>query len=47
MKLEEAITILLNIARNPITNEHSDDDVLIASDVVEDFFVNNVFDDEE
>ena len=45
MKLEEAVQILLALARNPITNEVDDDDALHASDVVEDFFVNNVFED--
>jgi hypothetical protein len=44
MKLEEAIEIILDIARHPLTNNHSDDDALEASNVVEDFFVNNVFD---
>ena len=47
MKLEEAIEIVLDIARHPITNEHTDDDALEATNVVEDFFVNNVFKDEE
>ena len=45
MKIEEAIQTLLSIARNPMTNDVSDDDALHASDVVEDFFVNNVFED--
>jgi hypothetical protein len=45
MKLEQAIEMLLAIARNPMTNDVSDEDALHASNVVEDFFVNNVFDD--
>ena len=45
MKLEEAIEMILAIARNPMTNDVSDDDALYASNVVEDFFVNNVFED--
>ena len=45
MKIEEAVQILLAVARHPVTNEVDDDDALHASDVVEDFFVNNVFDD--
>ena len=44
MKLEEAIEIILDIARHPITHNHSDEDTLEAANVVEDFFVNNVFD---
>ena len=44
MKLEEAIEIVLDIARHPLTNNHKDDDALEASNVIEDFFVNNVFD---
>lgn len=44
MKLEKAIEIVLDIARHPLTNEHKDEDALEATNVVEDFFVNNVFD---
>ena len=44
MKLEQAIEIVLDIARHPLTNNHSDGDAIEASNVVEDFFINNVFD---
>ena len=47
MKLEEEIEIVLDVARHPLTNNHSDDDALEATNVVEDFFVNNVFEDED
>ena len=47
IKLEEAIEIVLDIARHPLTNDHKDDDALEASNVIEDFFVNNVFKDED
>tara|TARA_B100000214_G_scaffold363823_1_gene329742 strand:- start:146 stop:301 length:156 start_codon:yes stop_codon:yes gene_type:complete len=47
MKLEEAIEIVLEIARCPLTNGYKDDDALLAIGVVEDFFVNNVFQDED
>ena len=47
IKLEEAIEIVLDIARHPLTNDYNDDDVLEATNVVEDFFVNNVFEDED
>ena len=44
MKLEEAIEIILDIARNPLTNDHTNAEALEAANVIEDFFVNNVFD---
>ena len=47
IKLEKAVEIVLDIARHPLTNDHKDDDVLEAVNIVEDFFVNNVFEDEE
>lgn len=42
MKLEEAIELVLKVAKRHA--ETYDQDVLEASNVVEDFFVNNVFD---
>ena len=38
MKLEEAVEMLLAIARNPLTNEVSDEDAIHACEVVENFF---------
>jgi len=40
MKLEKAIEIILDYARAPGGNQ----DVADAADIVEDFFVNNVWD---
>ena len=44
MKLAEAIEIVLDVARHRLSSEHTSDDVMEASNVVEDFFVNHVFD---
>tara|TARA_R110000824_G_scaffold172973_2_gene350963 strand:- start:1109 stop:1267 length:159 start_codon:yes stop_codon:yes gene_type:complete len=48
MKLEDAIEIVLNVARTPQFSGVDDAEIRAeASNVVEDFFVNNVFDDED
>lgn len=47
MKLEEAAGILLKVARNSLTHDYKDEDVILAADTVEDHFVNNVFNGEE
>ncbi len=44
MKLEEAIEIVLREARSNGIGGLADDQTLEAASVVEDFFVNNVFD---
>ena len=42
MKLAGAIEIVLDVARHRLTSEHTSDDVMEASGVVEDFFANHV-----
>ncbi len=47
MKLEEAIELVLKVAKRHAETYDQEDEILEASDVVEDFFVNNVFEDED
>ena len=44
MKLEDAIELILKVAKRHAETCDQKDEILEASDVVEDFFVNNVFD---
>ena len=46
MKLEDAIEIVLNEARSNGVGENKDS-TLEACDIVEDFFVNNILEDED
>lgn len=48
MKLEEAIEIVLKVVRTPQFSGADDAEIRAeASNIVEDFFVNNVFQDED
>lgn len=44
MKLEEAIELVLKVTKRHAETYDQEDEILEASNVVEDFFVNNVFD---
>ena len=44
MKLEEAIELVLKVAKRHAETCDQEDEIMEASNVVEDFFVNNVFD---
>ena len=44
MKLEEAIELVLKVTRRHAETYDQEDEILEATNVVEDFFVNNVFD---
>ena len=37
MNLKEALEILVTVARQPLTNDYSDEEVLIACEVVESY----------
>ena len=47
IKLEEAIELVLKIAKRHAETYDQEDEILEASNIVEDFFVNNVFEDED
>tara|TARA_B100000085_G_scaffold53414_1_gene46676 strand:+ start:4292 stop:4441 length:150 start_codon:yes stop_codon:yes gene_type:complete len=44
MKLEDAIELVLKVTKRHAETYDQEDEILEASNVVEDFFVNNVFD---
>ena len=47
IKLEDAIELVLKVAKRHAEVYDQEDEILEASNVVEDFFVNNVFGDED
>ena len=47
IKLEDAIELILKVAKRHAETYDQEDEILEASNVVEDFFVNNVFEDED
>ena len=47
MKLEDAIELVLKVAKRHAGTYDQEDEILDASNIVEDFFVNNVFGDED
>ena len=47
MKLEDAIELVLKVVKRHAETYDQEDEILEASAVVEDFFVNNVFKDED
>ena len=47
MKLENAIELVLKVAKRHAETYDQEDEILEASNIVEDFFVNNVFEDED
>ena len=47
IKLEDAIELVLKVAKRHAETYDQEDEILEASNVVEDFFVNNVFEDED
>ena len=44
MKLENAIELVLKVTKRHAETYDQEDEILEAANVVEDFFVNNVFD---
>tara|TARA_B100000287_G_scaffold390046_1_gene400583 strand:- start:204 stop:347 length:144 start_codon:yes stop_codon:yes gene_type:complete len=47
MKLEDAIELVLKVTKRHAETYDQEDEILEASNIVEDFFVNNVFEDED